>query len=382
MAMLEKISLSFCQGSSDKFYNICIMEDDDGLCTVPFTYGRTGTSGQSGDKVKAPVTYEKAKKAYDKVVKEKMSKGYVTGSSGTTHVSGVPSTSSATPVFHTQVTPPTVSGVLPQLLVPVEESEIEKFINDPRYGAQEKKDGRRKFMQRKGDTTVSINKKGLEVGYPHTYDVACQALAEGNMNEFLVDGEEVGPTYYIFDVLSFGPESFKGLPYKQRYELLKDAMKEAFGDEDSCFELVPLAVTTEEKRAMYEKLKAENAEGIVFKLLDAPYTEGRPSDTWSTYANNYPQIKIKFYATCTCVVLKQNDKRSVQLGLLDGNVMTFVGNCTIPPNKDIPEEGMLVEIRYLYAYKGGSIYQPTYLIPRDDIDEDECLMSQLKYKPE
>ena len=54
MAMVEKISLFFQKGSSDKFYNICIMQLEDGTFDVPFTYGRRGTSGQSGSKTTTP----------------------------------------------------------------------------------------------------------------------------------------------------------------------------------------------------------------------------------------------------------------------------------------------------------------------------------------
>jgi hypothetical protein len=32
-----------------------------------------------------------------------------------------------------------------------------------------------------------------------------------------------------------------------------------------------------EKRAAFDRLKAENAEGVVFKNKDAPYTAGRPA---------------------------------------------------------------------------------------------------------
>ena len=59
-----------------------------------------------------------------------------------------------------------------------------------------------------------------------------------------------------------------------------------------------------------------------------------------------------------------------------------VGNVTIPANHEIPEEGDVVEIRYLYAHRGGSIYQPVYLGKRGDIDICECTTAQLKFKPE
>jgi len=42
----------------------------------------------------------------------------------------------------------------------------------------------------------------------------------------------------------------------------------------------------------------------------------------------------------------------------------------------------VVEIRYLYAYMGGSLFQPTYLGQRDDVDHQECSTQQLKFKPE
>ncbi|WP_167365759.1 hypothetical protein [Pseudomonas saponiphila] len=42
-----------------------------------------------------------------------------------------------------------------------------------------------------------------------------------------------------------------------------------------------------------------------------------------------------------------------------GNLVS-VGNCTVPANKSTPAIGSLVEIRYLYAHKGGSLFQPVF----------------------
>jgi bifunctional non-homologous end joining protein LigD len=55
-----------------------------------------------------------------------------------------------------------------------------------------------------------------------------------------------------------------------------------------------------------------------------------------------------------------------------------VGNVTIPANYDIPEAGQLVEIRYLYWYKDGSLYQPQYEGPRLDCDWEDCGIEKLK----
>ncbi len=40
----------------------------------------------------------------------------------------------------------------------------------------------------------------------------------------------------------------------------------------------------------------------------------------------------------------------------------------------------VIEVRYLYAYQGGSLYQPTYIGVRDDMRVEDCVISQLKYK--
>ena len=40
----------------------------------------------------------------------------------------------------------------------------------------------------------------------------------------------------------------------------------------------------------------------------------------------------------------------------------------------------MVEAKYLYAYPGGSLYQPGYLGKREDIEPAACTVSQLKFK--
>ena len=69
------------------------------------------------------------------------------------------------------------------------------------------------------------------------------------------------------------------------------------------------------------------------------------------------------------------------LGIRQGNSEQWVpiGNVTIPTNFPIPPAGALVEVRYLYAYPGGALYQPVYLGPRTDqtLPDD---VSTLKFK--
>lgn len=80
-------------------------------------------------------------------------------------------------------------------------------------------------------------------------------------------------------------------------------------------------------------------------------------------------------------MLRLNDRSSIGLGLLEGDKWVDVGNCTVAKSARCVA-GDVVEIRYLYALKGGSLYQPSYLGIRDDVSLDECVIEQLKYKPE
>ncbi|HEV2693041.1 MAG TPA: DNA ligase, partial [Verrucomicrobiae bacterium] len=128
-----------------------------------------------------------------------------------------------------------------------------------------------------------------------------------------------------------------------------------------------------QKLALLNQLREGKREGMVFKHLHAPSTPGRPSSGGS-------QLKYKFYASLSAVVAKVNPQRSVGLQLLGETGWVSCGNVTIPANHKIPSVGQVVEIRYLYAFpESGVLYQPVYLGPRDDVDE--CLTSQLKYKP-
>ena len=94
-------------------------------------------------------------------------------------------------------------------------------------------------------------------------------------------------------------------------------------------------------------------------------------------------VKFKFCAMLSAKVSSVTaGKRSVMLSLFDAGNEIQVGKVTIPPNHDIPAVGTVVEVRYLYAYRGGALFQTVYLGPRDDVDISECLTSQVKYKQE
>ena len=226
-------------------------------------------------------------------------------------------------------------------------------------------DGKRIMAVVTDGTAAGSNRKGLYVSLPQEISGALSGLPDCEL-----DGEMLGGAYVVFDLLKQGETDLRSRPYRERYEALAAAVTGAAG-----LRVAETAWTTPEKQALYARIAQAGGEGVVFKKATGLSIAGRPASGGS-------QVKCKFYATCTCLVSAQNDQRSVRLHLqeTDGSPVG-VGSVTIPSNKPLPPVGALVEIRYLYAYPGGSLYQPSYLGERDDLSVSDCALSQLKYKP-
>jgi bifunctional non-homologous end joining protein LigD len=347
---MESITLYFKQGSSDKIYQASI-EPKDGGFVVNYAYGRRGATLATGTKTSTAVSYDAARAIYEKLINEKKAKGYTPGEHGT-------------PYGHSDKTN---TGIHCQLLNPIGDDQIEQLISDLGWWMQEKYDGRRLLIEKRGDTIQGINRLGLSVALPKILETEVANLPL----DVILDGEAVGDTFYAFDALLIENDPIAGERYADRYLHLMNLLASF---QHRHIQLVHTAFTTGQKRELFDVLKRGNAEGVVFKQVDAPYLAGRPASGGS-------QLKYKFVTTASFIVGKINAKRSVSLLLFDGDKIKPAGNVTIPANHEIPATGQVIECRYLYAFKeSGCIYQPVYLGVRDDITTDECTTAQLKYK--
>ena len=354
ITQLPNITLYYRDGSSDKVYQ-CQIESAGERFVVTFAYGRRGSTLNTGTKTNVPVNFDDAQRIFDKLVKEKKSKGYTEGEAGTPYTN---------PESDQQA-----SGLLPQLLNSINEHQVLDLINDDDWAMQEKHDGRRLLIRKQGDTITGINKLGLIVAMPDTM----LSSAKNYPGDFILDGEAVGDILHVFDVLLIDDDEIGGCRYTERHLRLMNLLASF---QHRHIQLVSTAFDAKDKRAMFESLKADKREGVVFKHTDAPYIAGRPASGGS-------QLKFKFCATTSFVVGKINAKRSVSLLLYAGQNLTHAGNVTIPANHEIPAKDWIVECRYLYAFKeSGCIFQPVYLGVRDDVRAAECTTDQLKYKPE
>jgi len=209
---------------------------------------------------------------------------------------------------------------LPQLLNPIEEAEVELLLRDDDYCAQEKFDGRHLLVRKEDEQIEGINKKGLLVGLPQTVADDFRQFP----GSFIPDGEAIGDEYHAFDLLEYNGENLRGLPYRIRLARLIDLLLLARPDYQY-IKLVETAFSTRQKTKLWQRLRRENREGIVFKRLDAPYLPGKPSQ-------GGPQLKFKFVATVSAVVTQINVQRSVAVGLFQGRRLVPCGNVTIPAN--------------------------------------------------
>jgi len=344
----ENITLFFKQGKADKIYKAAL-EGKEEQYIVNFAYGRRGSTLKTGTKTQTPVPYEKAKKIYDKLIKDKSAKGYVPNEDNSQYV---------------YASDQVKTGVHCQLLNTMEEAAMLELVQDDAWWAQEKKDGKRMLIHKAAELTA-INRRGLSVGAPDAILQAANAIDRS----FLIDGEAIGNTLFAFDLLALDEKDIREKTYEERRDLLENI---GF---TGAIQVVPTAKTSAEKEQLYKDLKNQSSEGIVFKDKTAPYTAGRPNSGGT-------QRKFKFYDTASVLVSAINDKRSVAMMVYDGEQEVAIGNVTISVNKEIPTVGSIIEVRYLYAYKGGSLYQPAFLEVRTDITKEECVIGQLKYKQE
>lgn len=356
MTTIEKISLYNQQGNSDKVYLVNLIQESDGYSVIAFN-GRRGGSLKERKKTPAPIQYFPAKKIYDDLVNEKLRDGYTEGA----EIGGVVVSSS-----NNNADSQNLSGLLPQLLNSIDANDVFALINDDRYMAQEKFDGERRMVRKTVDEVIGSNKRGLITNLAKTIDTSIRAL---NTDGLELDGEEIGDHYYVFDLLKYDSTTITSTSALNRYKQLKTLVPDS-----EFIHVVYTAFTSAEKLALYNKIMGEGGEGIVFKLKSSAYQHGRPN-------SGGDQLKYKFVETCSCVVTAfHSTKRSVAISLYKDDTLTDVGNVTIPPNKDMPLQDAIVEIRYLYAFPEGSLIQPVYLGERNDIVASECDVSQLKYK--
>lgn len=377
LLMPRQIVKLHCQeGTSDKVYNIylsqLVAQDKDKDHIVTFEYGRRGSSLKEGTKTNAPVDYFQAVKIFNDLINEKRKKGYqlVDSFSDTRPIdTKVTEKLKEKPPVEKKLPPVELSPVYSPkcvLLNPITQDEADNLIANDDWMIQEKMDGVRFMIEAEvlpfGSEFKGYNRTGKDCKVPKFIVDDFELL---NLEEkVLLDGELIGDKFHVFDILELGNKDLRGMGFKERYEILNRLnLNSDYINTVEAYDVRSI------KQKIFDSCKTK--EGVVFKNKNAPYRVGRPSS-----GGDY--LKFKFCDTCTCMVIKVGNKRSVGIGLTNGNDIVEIGNVTIPVNFEMPDVGNKVEVKYLYAHKGGSLIQPVYLGERDDVEVDH--IDDIKYK--
>jgi bifunctional non-homologous end joining protein LigD len=353
--------LYFSQGNSDKVYQAQLECAKEG-CRVNFQYGRRGSALKSGTKTPAPVAYDNAKAIYDKLIKGKMAKGYTEAESGIAY-QGTDKAGN-------------VSGALPQLLNAIDRTNAAALARNDDWMAQIKHDGERRMIRLADGQVTGINRKGLTVALPEQRVTDIKALATANdCTQLLIDGEDMGGLFVAFDLLEINGEDVRPVATQERFRKLQGLF--ANGPYTDTLVVTSSALHTDTKSVLLDSAYTRGEEGVVFKHKHAAYQAGRPDSGGDA-------LKLKFCASATVRVACITDgKRSVNMEVQNANgCWEPVGNVTVPVNHKVPAVGDIIEVNYLYAFRGGSLFQPVYKGPRADQDADDCTIMQLQYKGE
>lgn len=276
--------------------------------------------------------------------------------------------------------------MFPQLAKEAEITTLQTFIENDEWVMEQKLDGHRLLLcSPGGDFPPTALTRG---GSPYTRKLpkALQDFrfpADNKPMEFVLDGELVGGTFYVFDLPvmpMLSGHDYSTLDLETRRLALETFVKH----QETPFVLVPQARTREEKIALSDKALGNNFEGLLLKRKSSKYRPGARCEDW---------LKVKFVTTADCIVLDVRDdgKESVRLGMVEADNPAAAPNTTyklvdvgraslIGKEKNgAISKGDVIEVRYLYAGAGGRLYQPTILRKRDDKLMHECTTDQMKW---
>jgi bifunctional non-homologous end joining protein LigD len=257
-----------------------------------------------------------------------------------------------------------------QLACEVETGQIKRFLNDPDWVMQEKMDGKRIMIHRRNEGMdfpfrfVAENRQGKNVT-KSLPDVLKEYLNDICTGDWTADGELVGDVFWCFDFLGEDLSLCED-PLWFRHAAIPDDFRRI----DSPLQIVPI-LEDDEKKVAFTRILKSGGEGVIFKKKESPYRGGRSKD-WQ---------KCKFITSASVVVhARHAAKRSVEIGIWENGRSFAVGSVTIPGTTRMPHPGEIIEVQYLYATAKGKLFQPVYLMQRDDLCLADCGARQLKFK--
>jgi ATP-dependent DNA ligase len=240
---------------------------------------------------------------------------------------------------------------------------LPKYLNNPNFVFEQKLDGHRLILSYTDpDYPPATITRG---GTPYSRRLPKALTSWRPSMPLVLDGELVGDTYWVFDILRFGGTDLVHHSLHDRRVFLE----QLFTTKNLPFKLVPQAKTKTQKALLASTALAKHYEGIMVKDVHLKYFGGRSKAF----------LKAKFVTTADVIVTEVRDdgKESCALGAYNDKGEIVVGRTSLIGKCDV-KVGDVVEVRYLYLGANSRLYQPTLLKKRTDKKPQECTFDQFK----
>jgi hypothetical protein len=373
--IVESVSLHYTDGGrSDKIYNIHIEE------VGPDQFDVTGYNGKRGGTLTPrkqndiPVSFAEARQLFATLEQQK--RNHRT----TPYV--VLSRNGATTPPTTQPSSPTTThestGFVANHPKKISEGEALRLLRNDDYFLEQKCDGEFMSVLYRHNRVTASNKRGNGIPVPPKLATAIRHLASLACCETIgLAGEYLDSTLHIFTVWEKNGTSLMTLPQHLRIAV-KEKLEQivtASTKQSVSLKFVYTAKTQSDKIALYETIKANAGEGVVFKH--------RESDV---------SFKYKLYET-TEVLLVANSKRSAECFAFHDGTLTSLGSVTIPHDSthreikaaNLRQQSIVASVKYLYLSAPpaigptcGQLTQASFLRFRPEFDEHLCITTELK----
>lgn len=392
-------------GSSDKVYNVHIVEDPQGVFGVVGENGRRGsrlTPQPVADKLPslAAAEIELDKKVASKrhhrttpytVVRDSRSGGATSQSvSNTLNAPGSPSAEARV-------------GFTPALPTGIDRGEAESLLDDDNWFMEEKRDGVRLVGRLTNLACAEVswgNKLGRRIpdpGYDLTHELMRLAGVVGSLAGLTLDGELVGGRWHVFDTVERRGVWLRDMNYEMRLAIrdgllarhANDLIVRCIGESQSPISFVEARRTAAEKHELFREIEERGGEGVVFKRLDGEYARGRGRQT----------LKFKFTDDVSVIAVPNHDARTCRCYLFAAGMaaaaisappLLHVGDVTVPSDdlhrlllaRAAAGKRIIADVRYRHISgdpgRGGKLIEPVWKGTRDDVELAECTTAGLR----
>jgi hypothetical protein len=376
--IVKSVSLHYTDGGrSDKVYNIQIEEVGPNQFDVTGYNGKTGGTLTPRKQNDSPVSLSEAERLFAELEHKKVNHR-------TTPYVVLSRNGAATPPTPQPSSPTTTqesTGFVANHPRKISEDEALRLLSNDDYFVEQKCDGEFMSVLYRLNRVTASNKRGNGIPVPPKIATAIRQLASLASCETLgLAGEYLDSTLHIFTIWEKNGTSLMTLPQNLRVAV-KEKLEQLFAEhlaastKKNSLKFVYTAKTQSDKTALYETIKANAGEGVVFKH--------RESDV---------SFKYKLYET-TEVLVVANSKRSAECFAYHDGTLTSLGSVTIPNDSthqeikeaNLRQQPIVASVKYLYLSAPpaigptcGQLTQASFLRFRPDFDEQSCVTTELK----